>query len=68
MTDRLAGLAKAKDVFMVVGVIEREELTGNLMCVREVLYLIALQVLCIVVLLTLTLIKAMLASIEKVKW
>jgi hypothetical protein len=29
VTDRLAGLAKAKDVFMVVGVIEREELTGK---------------------------------------
>lgn len=29
VTDQLATLAKSKDIFMVVGVIEREEITGK---------------------------------------
>ncbi|ORX57586.1 nitrilase [Hesseltinella vesiculosa] len=32
VTDRLAKIAKEKDIFLVVGVIEREELTGTLYC------------------------------------
>ncbi|CAO3576502.1 unnamed protein product [Absidia cylindrospora] len=32
VTDRLANLSKSKDIFLVVGVIEREEITGTLYC------------------------------------
>ncbi|KAI8335687.1 carbon-nitrogen hydrolase [Chlamydoabsidia padenii] len=32
VTDRIAAIAKANDIFIVTGVIEREELTGTLYC------------------------------------